>query len=150
MPAERNREIIRGYLRRPTAEAYAQDAELHDTSQPAPFRGHAEIGAFLEMFLEAFPEGEYELHSLLADGDAVAAEWTFRGVNRGSAMGHPPTGRAVEFAGASVYDLRDGRIQRARVYYDTGRLAEQLGLTGARIPASERLRWQEWWGAREG
>lgn len=149
MSAEQTRRLLESYFQSPSPDLYAEDAEFHDMSQPRPLRGRQEIGDFLRMFHEeAFPGGGYELRSLLVEESSAAAEWTFRGVNTGAAMGGPATGRAVEFHGSTHYQLSDGRITRARVYYDTGSLASQLGLTGSRLPNTERERWFEWWRER--
>lgn len=146
MSAKENHELVQRYFQGPNADFFTEDAQLHDTSQPQPLRGRTAIAAFLQMFLgEAFPDGAYELHNVITDQRCAMAEWTFRGTNTGPAMGDPPTGRLVEFSGVSVYEVQDGRFRRARIYYDTGRLADQLGFTGGRIPATERARWDEWW-----
>lgn len=146
MSAQANQQLIRKYFQNVSADFFAEDAQLHDTSQPRPLKGRESIRAFLRIFLdEAFPDGAYELHSVIADERCGMAEWTFRGTNTGAVMDSPATGRSVEFSGVSVYEIEDGRFRRARIYYDTGNLAEQLGFTGGRIPQTERGRWTEWW-----
>jgi predicted ester cyclase len=82
---------------------------------------------------------------VLADDRCAVAEWTFRGTHTGPAMGVPPTGRRVEFSGVSIYEIEGGSFSRARIYYDTGTLADGLGFTGGRLPETERSRWAEWW-----
>jgi hypothetical protein len=52
---------------------------------------------------------------------------------------HPPRPhRNVEFSGVSAYEIEQGLFTEARIYYDTGALADQLGLLGQRLPRSER------------
>lgn len=145
MPSQATQQLVREYFRSPSADFFAGEAQLHDTSQPRALRGREEIAAFLRLFREAFPDGAYELHTVLADGERAAAEWTFRGTHSGPAMEVPATGRSVEFSGVSVYEVEGSRFLRARIYYDTGTLADQLGFTGDRLPPSERSRWSEWW-----
>lgn len=140
MSASHNQSLIRRYFAGIDADYYAEDAELHDMSQERPLRGRAAIREFLRMYLgEAFPEGEYQLHRVFADETGAAAEWTFRGTNSGPLLGVEPTHRAVEFSGVSLYDIADGLFTRVRVYYDTGALADQLGLVGHRLPRSVRF-----------
>lgn len=149
MSALANQQLVRDYFRNPSADAFTADALLHDTSQPHPLRGRDSIEAFLRMLLqEAFPDGAYEVHAVLADERCAMAEWTFRGTNTGPVMEFPATGRAVEFSGVSVYEFEGESFSHVRIYYDTGTLADQLGLTGGRIPVSERSRWTEWWAER--
>lgn len=146
MSAQANEKLIREYLASPSGEFFAENAQFHDISQPEPLRGRDSIRTFLKMFFgEAFPDGAYQLHSAIADDRHAMVEWTFRGTHTGSLMGAPPTGRVVEFSGVSVYEIENGKFARARIYYDTGNLADQLGLTGGRIPQTERIRWVDWW-----
>ena len=150
MTARSNQQLVRDYLRELSADYFAEDAQLHDTSQPAPLRGRDSIRSFLRMFAgEAFPDGAYEVHNVVADDRCAVAEWTFRGTQSGPAMGAPATGRRVEFSGVSVYEIADGAFTRARIYYDTGTLADQLGFSGDRLPLSERSRWSDWWEGRQ-
>ena len=44
---------------------------------------------------EAFPDARGEITTKIVDGGKGAAEIVWRGTNRGSLMGHPPTGKAV-------------------------------------------------------
>jgi steroid delta-isomerase-like uncharacterized protein len=146
MPAAENEQLVRRYFDRIDADFYSEDAELHDISQPHPLRGREAIRAFLTMYLdEAFPEGAYQVNRIFADEGGAAVEWTFRGANTGPLMGVPATLRAVEFSGVSVYEIEQGLLTRARIYYDSATLAEQLGLFGQRLPRSERDQWQDWW-----
>ncbi|CAN5790207.1 hypothetical protein BH23GEM6_BH23GEM6_01390 [soil metagenome] len=149
MPAAENEQLVRSYFSDISADYYSEDAELHDMSQAQPLRGREAIRGFLTMYLEeAFPEGAYQVNRVIADADGAAAEWTFRGLNQGPLMGVDATHRSVEFSGVSVYQIRDGRFTSARIYYDSGTLADQLGVLGQRLPRSEREHWQDWWTAR--
>jgi steroid delta-isomerase-like uncharacterized protein len=141
-----NEQLVRRYFEKIDADFYAEDAHLRDMSQAHSLRGREAIRAFLFMYLEeAFPNGGYELKNVIASETAAAAEWTFRGMNTGPLMGVPPTHRNVEFSGVSVYEIHGGLFTEARIYYDTGALADQLGLLGQRLPRSERDQWQDWW-----
>ncbi len=62
------------------------------------------------------------IEDLVADGDKVWARNRARGVNSGSVMGNPPTGRTVE---VDVIDI--GRFEDGRLVEHWG-IADQLGL----------------------
>lgn len=51
-----------------------------------------------------------QLHSILVDGDLVAAHWTLTGVHSAEFAGLPPTGRPVRFDGVDMYRMRAGRM----------------------------------------
>ena len=146
MSGRTHEQLLRDYFRQVSADYYTADAVLRDMSSPGPLHGREAIRRFLRMYLEeGFPDGRYELHRVMSDAGGVMAEWTFRGTNTGPLMGTEPTGRRVEFSGVSVYEVEGELFSRARIYYDTGALADQLGLTGGRVPPGERARWGEWW-----
>ena len=104
-------------------------SEFHDMSQAAPFVGPEAIGAMLQTFYEdAFSDAHAELSRLWAsDEGTVTAEFVFLGTNTGSLMGNEPTGRTVRIPMCVVYEVEGEVIRRARLYYDTGSLAGQLG-----------------------
>jgi predicted ester cyclase len=62
------------------------------------------------------------IEDLVADGDKVWTRNRARGVNTGSVMGNPPTGRTVEI---DVIDI--GRFEHGRLVEHWG-VADQLGL----------------------
>jgi len=43
----------------------------------------------------------------------------------------PPTGRRVEIQFAQILTFRDGKIARARLYFDAAGMLQQLGLSAA-------------------
>lgn len=130
MSAQDNIKIVQGYLANHDPRFMAEDATFQDYSQPEPLRGREAIGAMLDMFYHtAFSEARAEVRNLVADDRSVVLEFTFHGVNTGSLMGMPPTGRRVEVPMCAIYDVEGGIIRRARLYYDSATMARQLGLT---------------------
>ena len=85
-------------------------------------------------FRQAFPDLGYEVHSLIASGDHVVAEWTLHGTFLGELQGLAPTGGPIEVAGISIFWIEDGRIVDNHTVFDTMTFAQQ---TGARsVPAA--------------
>ena len=72
-----------------------------------------------------------EIRHAISDGEKVAVEYTFRGVNTGNLMGIPATGRSVEIPMCAIYEVANGAIQTGRLYYNSGLLTRQLGLAPA-------------------
>jgi steroid delta-isomerase-like uncharacterized protein len=62
----------------------------------------------------------------LTDGDLVAARYTCRGRHMGEFVGIPATGAGVEFGGAGIHHIRDGRIDEVWVVDDLAALARQV------------------------
>ncbi len=120
MSAEQNLQIVRAYLRGSGPELMAQDATFHVLPQAITHCGREAIAAmFREVYVEAFSDAAAEPRNWIANDDSVVLEFTFRGVNIGSFSGRPPTGRRVEVPMCVVYDVRDGIIRQARLYYDS-------------------------------
>jgi steroid delta-isomerase-like uncharacterized protein len=82
----------------------------------------------LRAFRTAFPDFRFTIHEQLADGDKVVNRWTVRGTHRGDLFGIPPTGKAVEFSGISIFRIAGGQMQEAWVERDEIGMMRQLGL----------------------
>ena len=91
-------------------------------------------GGFFECVIEtlaAFPDGQYTMHEILADGDKVVLRWSFSGTQRGEFMGIPPTGRRGTMTGISIFGFKDGLISEFWEYYDSYDFLQQLGAVPA-------------------
>ena len=129
MSAQDNIKVVQGYLANHDPKFMVEDATFQDYSQVEPLRGREAIGAMLDMLYQtAFSEARAENRNLVADDKSVVLEFTFHGINTGSLMGMPPTGKRVEVPMCAVYDVEEGVIRRARLYYDSATMAKQLGL----------------------
>ena len=80
-------------------------------------------------YAEAFSDAAGELRNVAVDTDKDLGmiEFVFRGRHTGPLMGIAPTGRSVEVPMVAVYELGDGTIDRARLYYDMATFMRQLG-----------------------
>ena len=123
MSAQQNIQIVRDYLAGRGPELMAEDATFHDLTQPAPIRGREAIAAMFHLlYVEAFPGASAEFRNWVGNDECVVLEFTFRGVNAGSLGGRPPTGKSVEVPMVVIYDVKDGIIRRARLYYDSAQM----------------------------
>jgi predicted ester cyclase len=75
----------------------------------------------------AFPDGQFTIEDLIAEGDQVAFRWTMRGTHRGEWRGIAPTGKPVTNTGLSILRLRDGMRVEERVQSDQVGVMEQIG-----------------------
>jgi steroid delta-isomerase-like uncharacterized protein len=89
---------------------------------------------FLGALRSAFPDLTVTVEDLLAEGDEVAARWTWGGTQQGPFLGIPRTGEAVVGSGIGLFRIADGRIVEDFVQEDTFGLLQQLGA----IPAPGR------------
>ena len=80
------------------------------------------------IYLAAIPDGRVTLNRILADGQLVAADWSYTGTNSGEIMGMPPTGRTGSITGSHFFRFEGERIAETWTYPDNLGLLQQLGL----------------------
>ncbi len=94
-----------------------------------------ETHAFWPSWFAGFAEMDYQVTRTIAAETVVVTQWTFTGANDGP-LGPPafgeriePSGRTIQLRGVSIYDVRDGLIQRETTYVDLATLMVELGVT---------------------
>jgi predicted ester cyclase len=112
------------------ADPWAADAEL--IAPVAQVSGRDAIIGFLGVFQSAFPDIRLELHRVLGDGSAAAAEGTLTGTHDG-VLPTPngdvaPTGRAVQLRWASIYATDGDTLKSEHLFFDQMDFLGQLGL----------------------
>jgi steroid delta-isomerase-like uncharacterized protein len=78
---------------------------------------------------KAFPDMQFEILDLVAEGEKAAVRWHATGTFSGSTSfeGMLPTGKLVDITGCDVVTVRDGRLQRNEAYMNGAQMAQQLG-----------------------
>jgi steroid delta-isomerase-like uncharacterized protein len=115
------------------------DHPLHEMK-----RGRASVSRFMTDYRAAFPDLAFQMvGNLVAEGNAVVAQWQGGGTHTGPAfcdfrMGSLPaaSGRKMKFAGMSVFRLEHGRIAEERGQIDALTAMMQLGLIRLPEPAT--------------
>ncbi len=107
---------------------FAEGGTYADPTTPGPLTGAA-IGEYASGLWSAFPDLSFEMGRMMeGEGGALSAEWVMRGVNTGSMMGLPPTGRPVEVRGVDIAAVEDGKLRSVQGYFDAGAVPRALGL----------------------
>ena len=128
--AQEIRSVIEAYAHSHDAKYFADDAVFTQMAMPQPFTGREALAGMLRLFYEdAFSDAKGELRQVAADAERGLGfiEFTFSGRHTGTLAGIPPTGRDVEVPMLGIYEVANGKIQRARLYYDMATLMRQLG-----------------------
>ena len=76
-----------------------------------------------QRFVTAFPDIQFEVLSVLAEGDHVLTHWTGSGTHTerlATVTGEtiPPTRRRMRVSGALLTEVRDGKVVRRWGYFD--------------------------------
>lgn len=107
-----------------------QDYVEHDPF-PGQGDGRADLKARVRAILDAMNPLRFDVQDVVAEGDTVVVRWVQQGVQSGTFMGIPPTGREFTMAGIDVHRLRDGLMAEHWHVVDLFALLQQLGV----IPA---------------
>jgi steroid delta-isomerase-like uncharacterized protein len=114
------------------AELTAPDSTITIVGSGDTFEGVEGSRAYNEMWAAGFPDATVTVDRVIASGDHVVVEFTGRGTHTGTlhtGMGDiPATGRSLTLQLCDVMDIKDGKIQGQRTYFDTGSMMAQLGL----------------------
>jgi steroid delta-isomerase-like uncharacterized protein len=107
----------------------AQDLIDHN---PVPGQAPGIIGfkQWASAVRSSFPDFRGSVETVLAEGNLVAGRVTWRGTQRGSFLGVPPSDREVEIAAFHIVRLSAGRIVE---WWGTADLLGVLEELGARI-----------------
>ena len=106
-------------------EVVAEDAVFHIPG--GELIGPEGVSGLVTLLRTAFPDAEFPIEDLVAEGDNVVVRWTMRGTSDGEFQGIPPTGEAVEMMGIGYLTLADGLIVENWIEYDLYGLFQQLG-----------------------
>lgn len=135
MSAEENKALMRRYYvevwqegnRASAEELVAPDFVDHMPGPDQP-PGRAGHDATLRMVRTAFPDAQFTIDDLLADGDKVVGRWTMRATHKGELMGIPPTGKPVEMSGIDIGRWEGGQLVEVWHMEDIMGLMMQLGV----------------------
>jgi steroid delta-isomerase-like uncharacterized protein len=132
---ERNKAVIRRFVQavqnEKDFEAYDElnDPAFVNLSSPPGLPNDREGGKlFLQAFAAAYPDAEFTIQDMVAEGDRVVTKKTFTGTNTGELNGLPATGRRVTLQYVDIMRVRDGRIVEHWLSMDQLSWLQQLGL----------------------
>jgi steroid delta-isomerase-like uncharacterized protein len=108
-------------------ELIARDAIFYVPGRAEPVRGPGSYLAIIAIMRASFPDIQWTLEEMIAEGEKVAARFTMRGTHRGSFFGIPPTKKPIEVQAMNFYRFSGGQIVEERGQPDLLALVQQLG-----------------------
>ena len=115
-------------------ELIAPDAVDH-MPLPGQAAGRAGHDQLVHLIRRAFPDAEYTIDDLIAEGDRTVGRWTMRATHRGELMGVPPTGNAVVMSGIDIVRWQNGQLVEIWHIEDRLSMLQQLGVIPSRAQA---------------
>ena len=74
-----------------------------------------------------FPDIQWTLEEMVAEGDKVAARFTMRGTHTGAFMGIPPSGKRFSVTSMGIYRIANGQIVEEHGLPDMLGILQQIG-----------------------
>jgi len=68
------------------------------------------VKAYRAAFHSAIPDLHIDLDFVITEGSTTVASWRVSGTHLGPGLGIPPSGRAVDFSGLTLFQIEDGWI----------------------------------------
>ncbi|SRR6266540_2072996 len=135
MSAEQNKSIVRrwveeGWNKRNIAlidQLYAPNFYQHETG-PETVNSSEALKQFVAGYLSAFPDLQFTIEDLVAEGDKVVWRFKASGHQNGSFMGLPASGKAVGVTGIVIFRLENSRMAEAWLNLDVLGLLQQVGI----------------------
>lgn len=81
----------------------------------------------VERMVTAFPDLQFEIQDLFADGDKACVRWRFEAAHLGPLSGIAPTGKTAVQQGIAIYQACDGKLARAWLQVDRLGVLQQIG-----------------------
>lgn len=95
---------------------------------------------FVNVVRTAFPDLQFTIEDIVAEGDKVCVRYVGRGTQQGEFAGLPAAGKPVQFAGIDLFRIAGGQFAEEWLMYDQLSLLQQLGAIPAPSqPGAETL-----------
>ena len=108
---------------------YTDDYIYEDVAFGNVTRGKKELISYINSILADFPDLKYEMKSAFGTDDYIGCEWVMTGTQAHSNLpGIPATGKKLSIRGASIIELRQGKISLETGYWNLASMLQQLGL----------------------
>jgi steroid delta-isomerase-like uncharacterized protein len=115
------------------------NVSYEDPLAQIPLEGVEALEDYAGTMRAAFPDVRVEASSESVGNDRVAClTWRALGTHRGELAGLPASNRFVVLQGVHYVELEEGRVRRARGFFDVYDASVQLGLLPAHGSLGER------------
>jgi len=111
-------------------EIIGERFSFHIPTLPEPILGRDGMRAFVTGLRTGFPDIQFTVERLAAEGSRAAARWFIQGTHNGPFLGMPPTGNKVKDQGLDIFIFAGGKIAEIWVNENDLGLMKQLGAFG--------------------
>lgn len=126
----RTQQNILDYFQTRDLKYVAEDAVYRNLSTGEVYTGKADIGAMLHFMYHVAFDANGEVRNAIITEDKAVVEAYFKGRHTGEIAGVKATHKEIDVPMCVSYDLKDGLIKEARIYFLGEVLMDQLGVAG--------------------
>jgi steroid delta-isomerase-like uncharacterized protein len=108
-------------------QIYAPTYVRHDPANPQ-VRSREDYKQWLTQLCTAFPDLQFTIDDLMADGDKIICRFTSRGTHTGQWRGMPTTSKQAVVTGIGVSHIVEGKVVEDWYNTDILGLVQQLGV----------------------
>ena len=108
-------------------ELVAEDYTNHNPIVPDAPPGPDGFKQNVAALLTAFPDIDWTIEDVIAEGDKVVFRVDGKGTHEGELMGIEPTGREITLSGIVIFRIHDGQVVERWAQFDTIGMLRQLG-----------------------
>ena len=91
-------------------------------------KGLETLKQFNQLIRDAFPNVQYLVEEIIAEGDLVAWHYTAKGTHDGKSMGIFPTGKNIAMNGMVIDRFANGKVTEHWLIFDGLDMFRQVGL----------------------
>jgi SnoaL-like polyketide cyclase len=124
------RQNLLDYFQTRDLKYIAEGAVYRNLSTGEVYTGKAEIGAMLHFMYHVAFDAKAEAVNTIITEDKAVVEAYFKGRHTGEIAGIKATNKEIDVPMCVSYDLKDGLIKEARIYFLGEVLNDQLGVAG--------------------
>lgn len=107
---------------------FTDDCIDEDIGEVRVCHGKQEFKAYYEDMHVWSADFKFEMKSFFTAGNWFAGQWVMSGTHTGDRPGLKATGKEYSLPGASVGELREGKISRNTDYWNLAAFLQQVGL----------------------
>ncbi len=122
-------EFINSADERLSKELISEDAIFYAPTSPDPIKGPAGYISIIELMRSGFPDVQWLLEEMVAEGNTVAARFVLEGTHQGVFFGIAPTGKKIKVQALNFYYFLNGKIIKEYGQPDLLGLLHQIGAT---------------------
>lgn len=105
-------------------ELYGNDCVIH--TPDGEVHGVEGSRQLYHTYTSAFPDMQFEIEQIVADGNTAAAQLVFAGTHKGPLGGIPASGNFVKVANICVFRFADAKLVKQKGVWDTFSLMQQI------------------------